>query len=237
LLDNLVGNAIKFTRSGEIIIEAAATQVEGGPGEAIRLSVSDTGRGFDAAEAERIFLAYHRCEDYPGEEAGNRGLGLYICRSIAQAMSGQISCIAPKGGGAHFEVDLPGAFYGDETHRSAFCSSLLKPLWCQLKLGYALQRSIASFLARLGVRCTDREVEVSDRNLVLRISEATGNGVKSAPALILTPRGNPGPVTGRRVLEAPLLESTLGALLLEIALEWRNLLLRNESPDSIPRRR
>jgi len=59
-------------------------------------------------------------------------------------------------------------------------------------------------------------VEVSDRNLVLRISEATGNGVKSAPALILAPRGHPGPAPGRRVLEAPLLESTLGALLLEI---------------------
>ncbi|MCJ7815864.1 MAG: HAMP domain-containing histidine kinase [Xanthomonadales bacterium] len=237
LLDNLVGNAIKFTRSGEIVIEAASVVVDGKSGGAVRFRVSDTGPGFDAAAAEQIFGAYHRGNDSGEAETGNRGLGLYICRSIARAMRGQITCSSPEGGGAHFEVVLPGALCIEETSSSMLRSSLLEQFRCQLRLGGALKRSIANFLARLGVRYSDQEVASPGPGLALLISEAPRQRVKDPPSLLFTLNAHSGMALNNRILEAPLLESNLGAILLEIALEWRSLVLRNENPGSIPRPR
>jgi hypothetical protein len=237
LLDNLVGNAIKFTRSGEIVIEAAPVLVDGKPGGAIRFRVSDTGPGFDAAAAEQIFGAYQRGHDSGEAETGNRGLGLFICRSIVRAMRGQITCSSPEGGGAHFEVVLPGALCIEDIGPSMLRSLLLEQFRCQLRLGGALQRSIANFLDRLGVRYSDQDVASPGPGLALLISEAPRHRAKDPPSLLFTLNAHSGMAPDIRVLEAPLLESNLGVMLLEIALEWRSLVLRNENPGLIPRPR
>jgi hypothetical protein len=237
LLDNLVGNAIKFTRSGEIVIEAEPAEVDGKPGGAIRLIVSDSGPGFDGPVTEHIFRAYHRCSDAGEESAGNRGLGLYICRSIAMAMRGQITSVSPEGGGARFEVVLPGALSIEKPGQSMLCSTLLEQVQCQLRLGSALRRSVANFLARLGVQFSDREINPPGESFVLVISETPRQLTGQPPSLLFTPHSGCGVAPHRKILEAPLLESTLGAMLLEMALEWRSLVLRNENPGSIPKLR
>lgn len=237
LLDNLVGNAIKFTQSGEIVISAESIAVDGKPGEAIRLIVSDTGPGFDDAVTEQIFSAYYRCNEAGKGSAGNRGLGLYICQSIAEAMRGRITTASQEGGGARFEVVLPGALPIEEPGRLIPRSTLLEQVQCQLRLGSTLRCSVANFLARLGVRYSDREFDPPGKGFVLLISEAAGQGPGEPPILLFTPHPDYNTVPCRKILQAPLLESTLGAMLLEMALEWRSLVLRNESPDSIPKPR
>ena len=234
LLDNLVGNAIKFTRSGEIVIEAAAVPVDGKPEGAIRFTISDTGPGFGAATAKQIFAAYQR-GPVPGKAgAGNRGLGLYICRSIAHAMRGRIACSSPDEGGARFEVVLPGALRIEETRPPVLRSTLLDAVRCQIGLRGELRRSVANFLARLGVQYSDEEGALPGQGLTLFISEAPQQWVKAPPSLLFRPSTHSGVAPNKRVLQAPLLESSLGALLLEIAFEWRSLELRNENPDLIP---
>jgi len=237
LLDNLVGNAIKFTRDGEIVIEAAAVAVAGTASETLEFRISDTGRGLGATAGKNIFGAYQQCAPSSGGNSENRGLGLFICRNIVVAMNGSISCSSPEGGGACFEVSLPQALILRQAHPPVFRSSLLAQIRCQLKLRNQLRHSVENILTRLDVRWSDygpRAPETTDQVLVLLISEAPGKPDNHLPCLLLTPRSPPGYAPGSRILEAPVLESSLGLLLLEISLQWRSFEIRNESPDSVP---
>jgi len=234
LLDNLVGNAVKFTRSGEIVIEAAAVPADGKPEGSVRFRISDTGPGFGAGTAEQIFAASHRRPESGKAGFENRGLGLYICRSIVVAMNGLITCSSPEGGGARFEVELPGALRMEEGRPPVLRSSLLDAVHCQLKLGGELGRSVKNFLARLGVQYSEVERALPGQGLVLFISEAPQPSTRDFPPLLVRPCMHHDVAPERKVIQAPLLESSLGALLLEIAFEWRSLEFRNENPDSIP---
>ena len=103
LLNNLIGNALKFTRTGGVVatIEtraaAGALQVE--------LTVDDSGPGVPEAAAATIFDPFNTGE--AGREGAGAGLGLAICRQIAERMGGAISLGVSPQGGARFHVILP----------------------------------------------------------------------------------------------------------------------------------
>lgn len=97
VLDNLVGNAIKFTPAGTITVTAAP--VDG----AVALTVRDTGPGIADERKARIFDRYYRVD---GGAAGF-GLGLAFCERAAAAMGGTITVADAPGGGAAFTVTLP----------------------------------------------------------------------------------------------------------------------------------
>lgn len=112
ILDNLLGNACKFTTSGTVAIEARPTVGEGIDG--IEFSVVDTGRGMEADEQAKAFVPF--VSNKKGNEGGT-GLGLSICRELCQQMGGQISFVSQPGEGTRFTVILPvaatGERYGD----------------------------------------------------------------------------------------------------------------------------
>ena len=101
---NLIGNAIKFTESGEVVVQAGV----GEDGEGVWLSVSDTGPGMSEAQQQRLF---HRFEQAEGalttQRYGGSGLGLAISQELAAAMGGRISVQSRLGEGACFRVTLP----------------------------------------------------------------------------------------------------------------------------------
>jgi hypothetical protein len=233
LLDNVVGNAIKFTNAGEVVIEVASIPSAGAAGEMLEIRISDTGPGFEAIDPKHIFEAYQRGRSSRGDKPGDRGLGLFICRKIVLAMNGRISCFSPKGGGARFEIVLPEALIFRETYPSHVRSSLLERIRCQLKLRNPLRRSVENFLDRLGVHWSNQPPSAPDsfdRGFVVVISNPARTADEHVHGLLLTPQTNPGPALHSRTLDAPVLESTLGRLLLEIALQWRGLRIRNENP-------
>jgi signal transduction histidine kinase len=103
VLNNLLGNAMKFTPRGEVRL--AAQQGEG----TVELLVADSGIGVPEDERERIFERFHQVgEAVPGQQQG-AGLGLAICREIAEYHGGRIEVTGRPGGGSVFTLALPAA--------------------------------------------------------------------------------------------------------------------------------
>jgi signal transduction histidine kinase len=102
LLANLVSNAVKFTLEGGMV-EIQASEREG---RAV-LEVSDTGIGIPAAEQERMFERFFRSSRSEAHAITGTGLGLVICKAIAEAHGGSISFTSTEGVGTTFRVELP----------------------------------------------------------------------------------------------------------------------------------
>jgi len=226
MLDNLVGNAIKFTHGGEILIEVGCAPGTGTADESVEFRISDTGPGLEADAGKDIFGAYQRSRPSRGDQPGDRGLGLFICRNIVLALNGRISCSSSKGGGALFKIVLPEALIFQETCAPVSRCLLLAQIRCQLKLRSPVRRSVENILDRLGVRWSKHRHSAphsSGHGLWVVISEVAGAAEEHVPGLLLAAQTDSGPVPDNRTLKAPVLESSLGALLLEIALQWRSL--------------
>jgi len=103
LMDNLLGNAWKFTSK----TEAATIQVRRCPSEAgwLAFSISDNGAGFDPAYVDRLFTPFRRL--HSTEEFAGTGIGLAIVRRIAQRHGGTVEAEGRPGNGATFTVVLP----------------------------------------------------------------------------------------------------------------------------------
>jgi signal transduction histidine kinase len=104
ILVNLFSNAIKFTPPGGRI--AAECEVKG---DAVLLTVSDTGIGIPADKLDAIFEPFVQLKDGLADRVGGVGLGLAISRDLARAMSGDLSVESIDGRGARFTLALPRA--------------------------------------------------------------------------------------------------------------------------------
>ncbi|MHA7240307.1 sensor histidine kinase [Arthrobacter sp. TMS1-12-1] len=107
LMENLVGNAMKYGRtdgSGEIAVYTSMDDADG----RTEVHVRDNGIGIPGGDLERVFEEFHRSENGLGQATGT-GLGLAICRRIAESHGGSIRVRNVNGGGAEFTVTLPGA--------------------------------------------------------------------------------------------------------------------------------
>ncbi|MFM2342046.1 MAG: hypothetical protein RLZZ592_1699 [Pseudomonadota bacterium] len=109
IVDNLVGNAIKFTERGHIAVRLDSTPAEaaerGGRHE-LHLSVQDTGIGIPLAQQQRIFEAFSQGADPATRRHGGTGLGLAICARLARLMGGSITVDSAPGHGSTFHVRL-----------------------------------------------------------------------------------------------------------------------------------
>jgi two-component system sensor histidine kinase/response regulator len=99
VLINLVGNALKFTDHGHIVIHATAAPTVDGA-STLALSVEDTGVGITAPDLERIFEAFEQSRI--GVQAGGAGLGLAIGRELARLMGGDLTATSRAGAGSTF---------------------------------------------------------------------------------------------------------------------------------------
>ncbi|SFJ12378.1 Signal transduction histidine kinase [Sphingomonas sp. NFR04] len=107
LLFNLLSNALKFTSAGAIGLKAEAVQGEGDAGERLRIAVSDTGIGIPADKLGEIFESFRQADSSTTRQYGGTGLGLTICRNLAEALGGVIRVASTPGEGSTFTLDLP----------------------------------------------------------------------------------------------------------------------------------
>ena len=101
VLINLIGNAIKFTDGGEVVVRASRHESQG-PGISIRFEVADTGVGMTVDETERVFAVYSQLDSSTTRRHGGTGLGLGIARMLTQMMGGEIGVTSEKGKGSRF---------------------------------------------------------------------------------------------------------------------------------------
>lgn len=105
LLNNLVGNSIKFTKSGEIVIRLKEVSRDDKNVE-ILLDVVDTGVGITPEGQASIFESFTQADNSYSREFGGAGLGLYITNKLVEMMKGKITLRSRMNEGSHFTVSL-----------------------------------------------------------------------------------------------------------------------------------
>jgi two-component system sensor histidine kinase/response regulator len=105
-LINLIGNAIRFTRVGQIVLRVSLGSVLAPQVQMIVLDVEDTGVGMTKEECDRIFEAFFQSAS--GRQSGEgTGLGLAITRKFVELMGGKIQVRSVQGTGTTFEIEMP----------------------------------------------------------------------------------------------------------------------------------
>ncbi|RLU02619.1 MAG: hybrid sensor histidine kinase/response regulator, partial [Ketobacter sp.] len=106
VLYNLLSNAFKFTQQGEVSLVVNGVQ---GPTEdtcRISFTVEDTGAGIPEKSLEHLFDVYEQADASVNRSYGGTGLGLHICKQLAELMDGSISVSSVEGRGSTFRVEL-----------------------------------------------------------------------------------------------------------------------------------
>ncbi len=108
VLFNLLGNAVKFTEKGHILLEANCLEQTARQAR-IRISVSDTGIGIEKEKQKEIFEHFTQVDYSSTRKYGGSGLGLAISRHLVELMGGELTVVSQPGQGAEFmfELDFP----------------------------------------------------------------------------------------------------------------------------------
>lgn len=109
IIVNLVGNAIKFTEKGEILVTVEPEKVESEKSHWVRLhfAVRDTGIGIPADKQRRIFEAFSQADDSMARKYGGAGLGLTISMRLVEKMGGRIWVESEHSKGSTFQFSVP----------------------------------------------------------------------------------------------------------------------------------
>ncbi|NGZ75604.1 sensor histidine kinase [Saccharibacillus alkalitolerans] len=108
VLDNLIGNALKFTERGSVTL--SVEELEGAPeGNArlFRFTVRDTGIGISAERMDGLFEAFSQADVSHARLYGGAGLGLKVCEELVTLMGGTLSAESREGEGSVFRADIP----------------------------------------------------------------------------------------------------------------------------------
>jgi len=106
ILHNLIGNAVKFTEQGSVTVSAHRLE-QHETSVLVRISVHDTGIGIAPESMDQIFKAFTQEDGTISRRFGGTGLGLTICRKLAELMGGTITVESSPGVGSCFSVTLP----------------------------------------------------------------------------------------------------------------------------------
>ena len=101
---NLVGNAIKFTATGEVLVEVEASD-HAADGVRLAFAVSDTGIGIPPEKQQLVFEAFAQADGSTTREYGGTGLGLAIASRIVAAMGGRLELTSAPGEGSRFRFE------------------------------------------------------------------------------------------------------------------------------------
>ncbi len=101
MLDNLIGNAVKFTERGRV--ELGLEYFDDG----LEFTIADTGIGISEPGRENLFRAFWQAAEATTRAAGGAGLGLYICRNLAEMLGGKVWLHASGTEGSSFKLRLP----------------------------------------------------------------------------------------------------------------------------------
>ena len=165
---NLIGNAIKFTASGNISVTSGIKEHAGK--HSIWLTVSDTGIGIAETALDHIFEPFQQADETVSNRFGGTGLGLAICKQLIEQVNGTILVSSSIGQGSTFKIEVPIEVLNDEVeNKSDRASGIIRIIsFGQLKPELlAGAQSLDNFVVQ-HVNCqsiTDMSVEVARMDL------------------------------------------------------------------------
>ena len=127
VLVNLVGNAVKFTESGEILIEMSLAESIGDHAT-LYCSVSDTGIGIDSEQQAKIFDSFHQVDTSMTRSRGGTGLGLSIVKELVAVMDGEAGVESEIGQGSRFWFTVRLVHSSNEITATGFQRAIERPL-------------------------------------------------------------------------------------------------------------
>jgi signal transduction histidine kinase/ligand-binding sensor domain-containing protein/CheY-like chemotaxis protein len=164
ILMNLVGNAVKFTEQGEVVVRADI-EPDGADRVMVRLAVADTGIGMEAENTVKIFEPFAQADETTTRRFGGTGLGLAICRELADLMGGHIGVESQPRIGSTFHLSLPltiGAATAPK-HAAGFATGQVRILSRRPSLAESLARHASS----LGLTVLPDDCDVDDADVVV----------------------------------------------------------------------
>ncbi|MDA0927915.1 MAG: ATP-binding protein [Proteobacteria bacterium] len=159
VLLNLVGNAVKFTHEGHILVRCEVAQQR--DTQKLEFYVKDTGIGIDANNQHALFEAFGQADGSTTRKYGGTGLGLAISRQVVSLMGGEIGFVSQTGCGSEFYFSIPAVNAEDQYH--AYTRVGLEDLRVAIRVASPLQHTaIERLLQRMQVTLTSSENEVAD---------------------------------------------------------------------------
>jgi signal transduction histidine kinase/CheY-like chemotaxis protein len=186
VLTNLLGNAVKFTQSGEIVVRADVTRTT--PEQvAVRFSVKDSGIGISKAEQSKLFQSFYQASG-SSRSFGGTGLGLSISQELVKRMGSEIRVESESGEGSEFwfELELEVLDAAEPPSTELAGLSLL------LVVGTVLGRELAAFCERFGIdsrelaesAAVSGEIERSSYDVVVLDTAVAGADLDFARVLL-----------------------------------------------------
>ena len=173
VLTNLIGNALKFTTDGDVMV-AVDRRERRASGMVVRFSVHDTGIGIDAGVLPRLFQPFTQADATTTRRFGGTGLGLAISKQIVEAMEGTIGVESTAGRGSTFWFEVPlGEAARDEASRELCLQSLADARVLVVDDNATSRRILLHNLSAWKMR-TD-EAESSDEAMTM-LRRASGEG-------------------------------------------------------------
>ena len=102
-LENLIDNAVKFTREGEVALNVTMQRAPGGRTRLI-FAVTDSGIGMTRSERQGLFRPFSQASEKVARRFGGAGLGLVLVKRLAEAMGGDLTVVSRLGGGSTFRL-------------------------------------------------------------------------------------------------------------------------------------